>query len=83
MKIRLMLLLFGRMPRTANLPETWYNTKNIHFCTIKDFVILTEEMGIRIERCMIADRVGRVTGHAHSGFANLLGEQGVFLLRRG
>ena len=82
-RIRLQLLLTGRMPVTEKLGYQWWETPNIHFCTIKDFVILTEEMGIRIERCMIADRVGRVTGHAHSGFANLLGEQGVFLLRRG
>lgn len=82
-RIRLQLLLNGRMPVTEKLGYQWWETPNIHFCTIKDFVTLTDEMGIRIERCMIVDRVGRVTGHAHSGFANLLGEQGVFLLRRG
>ena len=82
-RIRLQLLLTGRMPVTEKLGYQWWETPNIHFCTIKDFVTLTDEMGIHIERCMIVDRVGRVTGHAHSGFANLLGEQGVFLLRRG
>src|SRR2546422_8454205 len=35
--IRLQLLLGGRMPRTDNLPYSWYDTPNIHFCTIKDF----------------------------------------------
>ncbi|MDQ2103570.1 methionine biosynthesis protein MetW [Azospirillum isscasi] len=81
-RIRLQLLLSGRMPVTETLGYQWWETPNIHFCTIKDFVVLTEDMGIRIERCMIVDRKGRVTGHAHSGLANLLGEQGVFLLRR-
>ena len=81
-RIRLQLLLTGRMPVTEKLGYQWWETPNIHLCTIKDFVVLTEEMGIRIERCMIVNRAGRVTGHAHSGLANLLGEQGVFLLRR-
>lgn len=81
-RIRVQLLLTGRMPVTEKLGYQWWETPNIHFCTIKDFVVLAEEMGIRIERCMIVNRTGRVTGHAHSGLANLLGEQGVFLLRR-
>lgn len=81
-RIRVQLLLTGRMPVTEKLGYQWWETPNIHFCTIRDFVVLAEEMGIRIERCMIVDRAGRVTGHAHSGLANLLGEQGVFLLRR-
>ncbi|WP_353860588.1 methionine biosynthesis protein MetW [Azospirillum formosense] len=81
-RIRVQLLLTGRMPVTEKLGYQWWETPNIHFCTIKDFVVLAEEMGIRIERCMIVNRAGRVTGHAHSGLANLLGEQGVFLLRR-
>ncbi|MFC5353850.1 methionine biosynthesis protein MetW [Azospirillum himalayense] len=81
-RIRVQLLLTGRMPVTEKLGYQWWETPNIHFCTIKDFVVLAEEMGIRIERCMIVNDTGRVTGHAHSGLANLLGEQGVFLLRR-
>src|SRR4249919_2011133 len=36
-KIRLLLMFLGQMPTTANLPDTWYDTPNIHFCTIKDF----------------------------------------------
>ncbi len=82
-RIRLQLLVTGRMPVTETLGYQWWETPNIHLCTIKDFVALTEEMGMRIERCMILDRAGRITGQAHSGLANLLGEQGVFLLRRG
>ncbi|QCO17898.1 methionine biosynthesis protein MetW (plasmid) [Azospirillum brasilense] len=81
-RIRVQLLLTGRMPVTEKLGYQWWETPNIHFCTIKDLVVLAEEMGIRIERCMIVNGAGRVTGHAHSGLANLLGEQGVFLLRR-
>lgn len=82
-KNRLHLMLFGRMPVTKTLSYQWYDTPNIHFCTIKDFVIFCEELGITIE-----DRVG-VDAHGHrtkfSGrghFANLFCEQGVFLLAR-
>jgi methionine biosynthesis protein MetW len=41
-------LCFGRMPVTEHLPNTWYNTPNIHFCTVKDFEELCREKGIRI-----------------------------------
>ncbi|MBP2227720.1 methionine biosynthesis protein MetW [Azospirillum agricola] len=81
-RVRLQLLLTGRMPVTEKLGYQWWETPNIHFCTLRDFVVLTGEMGIRIEQARILDRAGRVTGRAHSGFANLLGEQGVFLLKR-
>lgn len=80
-RVRLQLLLTGRMPVTEKLGYQWWETPNIHFCTLRDFVVLTEEMGITIEQTRIIDRAGRVTSRAHSGLANLLGEQGVFLLR--
>lgn len=81
-RIRLQLMLTGRMPVTEKLGYQWWETPNIHFCTLRDFVVLSQEMGIRIEQTRILDRAGRVTSRAHSGFANLLGEQGVFLLKR-
>lgn len=82
-RIRLQLLLRGRMPVTDRLGYQWWETPNIHFCTIADFVQLCSDMGITIEQSAILNKAGRVTGRAHDGFANLLGEQGVFLLRRG
>ena len=45
---RLNLLLSGRMPVTGALPNNWYNTENIHLCTIKDFEVLCSECGIDI-----------------------------------
>src|SRR5688572_11770969 len=50
--IRLGLLFGGRMPRTQNLPNTWYDTQNIHFCTIKDFRDLCTLVGARMERAV-------------------------------
>ena len=49
-RVRLGLLFFGRMPKSKVLPFEWYETPNIHLCTIKDFRVLCDEMGIRIEK---------------------------------
>lgn len=80
-RIRLRLLLQGRMPRTELLDEPWYATDNIHLCTIADFAALCDELGVGIERAVVLSRGGkhlRFRGRA----ANLLGEQAIFLLRR-
>lgn len=81
--IRLQLLLRGRMPVTDRLGYQWWETPNIHFCTIADFVELCAAMGITIEKTAILNKAGHVTRRSPTGLANLLGEQGVFLLRRG
>jgi methionine biosynthesis protein MetW len=82
-RIRAHLLFNGRMPITALLNHAWYDTPNIHFCTIKDFVALCTELGITIERSLTLDHAGRPFAlDAGGGLANLLAEQGLFLLRR-
>lgn len=81
--MRLQLLIFGQMPRTENLPATWYDTPNIHFCTIKDFVGLCDEIDVKMERAVALDRYGRpLRLNAPWWFWNMFGEQGVFLLNR-
>jgi methionine biosynthesis protein MetW len=80
-RIRLELLVRGRMPVTALLQHAWYDTPNIHLCTIRDFVTLTEEMGVVIERALTLDQAGRPL-HLSPGLANLLAGQALFLLRR-
>ena len=45
------------MPVTKKLPYEWYNTPNIHFCTIKDFEILTDELACKIEKYFIYEGV--------------------------
>src|SRR6516165_824652 len=57
--IRLQILLAGRMPRTDNLPYTWYDTPNIHFCTIKDFRALCKVTGAKMEKAVALDPWGR------------------------
>jgi methionine biosynthesis protein MetW len=83
-KNRLQLLLRGRMPVTRTLSYEWFDTPNIHFCTITDFVILAEQLGITIDDRVVVDAAGekaRFTGHGFK--ANLFGQQGVFLLKKG
>ena len=82
-KMRLQLLIGGHMPRTENLPATWYDTPNIHFCTIKDFVQLCGEINVKMERAVALDLYGRpLRLSAPWWFWNMFGEQGVFLLSR-
>jgi methionine biosynthesis protein MetW len=82
-RMRLQLLIGGHMPRTDSLPATWYDTPNIHFCTIKDFVQLCAEIGVKMERSWALDIYGRpLRLNLPWWFWNMFGEQGVFLLSR-
>ena len=82
-RVRIELGLKGRMPVTDNLPYSWYDTPNIHFCTIRDFVRLCREVGSHMERAVALDAAGQPIRFNLPWWAwNLLGEQGVFLLRR-
>jgi len=82
-KIRLKLLFGGRMPTTDNLPYSWYDTPNIHFCTIKDFRDLCGSVGARMDKAIALNPWGRPLRLAAPWwFWNLFGEQAVFLLRR-
>jgi methionine biosynthesis protein MetW len=81
-RIRLSLLCHGRMPISELLSNAWYDTPNIHLCTIRDFVVLCDEVGARIERSLTLDRHGRPFALDPRGsLANLLAEQGMFVLR--
>lgn len=80
---RLYLALRGRMPVTRALSYQWHDTPNIHFCTIRDFLALCDTLGLVVERRLCIDAQGRVRPfHRRFLLANLLGEQGVFLLKR-
>jgi methionine biosynthesis protein MetW len=80
-RIRLGLLWHGRMPLSELLNNPWYDTPNIHLCTIRDFVALCDELGATIESSLTLDRHGRPFALDPRGsLANLLAEQGVFVL---
>ncbi len=82
-RVRWQLLTRGRMPVTDSMPVQWFDTPNIHFCTIRDFVGLCDELGIVVEQGLAISRSGRPSPIRSIGAANLFGEQGLFLLRRG
>ena len=74
-------LVSGKMPVTPELPSSWYETENIHLCTIKDFENLCKKEGIEIK-----DRVFLNKDGSHGGLAsmrpNLLAVEGVYLLEK-
>jgi methionine biosynthesis protein MetW len=82
-RVRAGLMFGGKMPKTNNLPDRWYDTPNIHLCTIKDFLDLCDDVGAKVERAVALNAYGRKMGVAMPLFAqNLFGEQAVFLLSR-
>jgi methionine biosynthesis protein MetW len=82
-RIRWQLGLRGRMPITENLSYAWYETPNIHFCTIRDFVNLVQLVDARIVRAVAMNSSGAPMRVNAPWWAwNLFGEQAVFLLER-
>ena len=77
-RVRMSLLAGGRMPMTRVLPAQWYETPNIHFCTIDDFRALIAAEQVTVERARFLAG-GRERGAA---LANLLAEQAISVLRR-
>ena len=82
-RVRWHLLGRGRMPMTESLPDSWYDTPNIHLCTILDFLELAKGLGIVVEKSLAVTHGGRASAIGSATYANLFGEQGLFLLRRG
>jgi methionine biosynthesis protein MetW len=81
-RVRLHLLFHGSMPVTEALPERWYETPNIHLCTVKDFIALCRDCGIEIEEALVLnDRQHRASLNTPH-LANLFGQKAVFRLRK-
>ena len=81
-RVRLHLMLKGKMPVTKSLDRPWYRTPNIHFCTIRDFVDLCGELNIKIEKGMAVDSSGSKMSIKYMMLANLFGTQGLYVLAR-
>jgi methionine biosynthesis protein MetW len=83
-QLRWRLLWTGRMPDSSVWDRPWYETPNIHPCTIRDFFALCGQEGYAVERWLAVDDAGqRSPWRRFPGLANLFGEQALFLLRRG
>ena len=82
-KVRLNLLFKGTMPITNSLPHDWYNTPNIHMCTIKDFVRFSKIINFRIFKslALINENVSDIN-NLNLIFKNLFGELGIFLIEK-
>ena len=82
-RVRGQFLLKGRMPITEDLPYSWYDTPNIHFCTVRDFVKLVEEVDAKIEKAVALYGKDRVLNRAvRLPLWNFLADQAIFLLSR-
>jgi methionine biosynthesis protein MetW len=88
-KVRLSLLARGRMPQTRTLDQAWYDTPNIHLCTLADFVGLTQEVGAVISEAHTLDDEGHPSrirpDAANSGFfgPNFTAPGAIFLIKQG
>ena len=80
-KVRLNLLIKGTMPITKSLPNDWYNTPNIHMCTIKDFVKFSKVIDFKIFKslALIDNKVSNIN-KTNLFSKNLFGELGIFLI---
>jgi methionine biosynthesis protein MetW len=82
-QLRWRLLTRGRMPDTNTWNRPWYETPNIHPCTILDFLALCEMDGYRVERWLAVDERGLKAPWRRSvRMANMFGEQALFQLTR-
>ena len=82
-KIRLHLLIKGTMPITKNLPDEWYNTPNLHMCTIKDFYNFCHNREIKLDKVLALhnDKESSIY-NINLNIKNLSAELGIFLIER-
>jgi methionine biosynthesis protein MetW len=80
-RVRFYLMFKGRMPVTSTLDAQWYNTPNIHLCTIEDFIGLCDELDLKIEKSFILsnDKIKHVESSA-GPIMNLVAEQALFVV---
>ena len=82
-KVRLNLLIQGTMPVTKTLPNEWYNTPNIHMCTIKDFFKFSKIINFKIFKSLALNNKNVSTINNSNLFVkNLFSELGIFLIEK-
>ena len=82
-KVRLNLLIKGTMPITESLPNDWYNTPNIHMCTIKDFVKFSKIINFKIFKSLALTKknISNIN-NSNLFYKNLFAELGIFLIEK-
>ncbi|MDC0530266.1 methionine biosynthesis protein MetW [Pelagibacteraceae bacterium] len=80
-KVRTSLLFFGKMPMTKTLPNSWYNTPNLHMCTIKDLFNYCEEQNIKIKKVIgVNENKTSLIKKSNLEIKNFFSKLGIFLL---
>ena len=80
-KVRTSLLIFGKMPVTKTLPNTWYNTPNLHMCTIKDLYNYCENQNINIQKIIgVNENSISLINKGNLELKNLFSKLGIFLI---
>ena len=80
-KVRTSLLFFGKMPVTKTLPNSWYDTPNLHMCTIKDLFNFCDEKNIKIKKVIGVneDKISLIK-KSNLEMKNLFSKLGIFLI---
>ena len=82
-KVRLHLLTKGTMPITKTLPDEWYNTPNLHMCTIKDFVHFAKSRNFKIFKSLaLNNQSASIINNSNLGIKNLIADLGIFLIEK-
>ena len=82
-KVRMNLLTKGTMPVTKTLPNDWYNTPNLHMCTIKDFVRFSKIIDFKIFKSLaLINKNISTINNSNLFFKNLFAELGIFLIEK-
>ena len=82
-KVRLHLLIKGTMPITKTLPNEWYNTPNLHMCTIKDFFNFCSKKNIELYKSIaLKNEKTSTINKANINIKNLYSELGIFLIKK-
>jgi len=82
-RVRLHLLFKGTMPLTKNLPDEWYDTPNLHMCTIKDFFNFCSKKNIELYKSFALNgEKTSIISKKNLYLKNLYSELGIFLIKR-
>ena len=81
-KVRAGFATYGKMPITKKLSNNWYDTPNIHLCSILDFVDLCREINIKIEKTIVlsSNNIKSYNGSPNN-WSNFFGEEAIFLIK--
>lgn len=80
-RVRTSLLFFGKMPITKTIPNTWFNTPNLHMCTIKDLFNYCEDQNIEIKKVIgVNENNISLIKKSNLEMKNLFSKLGIFLI---